>query len=73
MQALVACNTGHPDDKIARAVSRCHPGRAAAVLTLHPGKHNLGRTCRGNFIGPHRADIVMKSDIRSLAGVIRDS
>ena len=73
MQALVACNTSHPDDKVARSICRCDPGGAATGLILAPSERDLRRTCRGNFVGPDRASIVMKSDVGSLAGVVRDS
>ena len=72
MQALVACNTGHPDNKIGRPISR-NPGRAAAGLTHAPSESYGGWICRSNFVGPDRVGLVMKREISSLAGVVRDS
>src|SRR6266480_2720695 len=51
----------------------CRPGRASAILRLAPGAHDCGWICSGNFVGPDRAGLVMKSKIRSLAGVVCDS
>ncbi len=75
MQALVATarRGGVPDDHVVRPVSRRNPGRTPAVLAHTPGKRNCGRICGGNFIRPHRARIVMKTKIRSLAGAVSDS
>ena len=73
MQALITGRAGHPDNDITSSISSCDPGRAAAALTLAPGRHNRGRICRRNSVGPDRAGVVMKGNIRSLASVIRDS
>ena len=73
MQPLVARNTGHPYDRVIGSISRCDPRRAAAGLTHAPSEGYGGRICRRNFIGPDRAGIVMKPDIRSLTGMVRDS
>lgn len=73
MQTLVTLNAGHPDNHVVGSIRGGDPGRAATGLRLTPGKHDLGRICRGNFIGPHRVDIVMKTNIRCLTGVVRDS
>src|SRR6266576_3874703 len=73
MQALVTCNASYPNYKIAGSVCRCDPGRPPAVLTLAPGKHDRRWICCGNLVGPNRSSVIMKSDIRSLTGVVRDS
>ena len=75
MQTLVAtarCSRV-PDDHVIRPISCCHPGRAAAVLTLAPGEHDRWWICRGNFVGADCARIVVETNIRSLTGVISDS
>ena len=73
MQALVATGGCVPDNRVVRPVCFRDPGRAAAILTLAPGKHDRRRICRCNFIGPDRTRVIVKSEIRSLAGVIGDS
>jgi len=73
VQALVACNTSHPDDKVARSICRCDPGGAATGLILAPTEHERRRIRRRNFVGLDRAGVVMKSNVRSLTGVVRDS
>ena len=73
MQALVARDTGHPDDRVIGSISRCDPRRASAGLTHAPSEGYGGWICWRNFVGPDRASVVMKTDIRSLTGVVRDS
>jgi hypothetical protein len=70
MQALVATGGCVPENCVARSISRRDPGRAATVLILAPGKHDRGRICGGNFISPDRTGVIVKSKIRSLAGMI---
>jgi hypothetical protein len=73
MQALVARDTGHPDDRVIGSISRCDPRGASAGLTHAPGEGYGGWICWRNFICPDRSGVVMKANIRSLAGVVRDS
>ena len=73
MQALVARDTGHPDDRVIGSISRCDPGRASASLTHAPSEGYGGWICWRNFVGPDRSGVVMKTNIRSLAGVVCDS
>jgi len=74
MQALVTTARGRvPDDHVIRPVSCRHPGRAPPVLTLTPGEHDRRRIRRGNSVGPDGAGVVVKSNICSLACMIRDS
>ena len=75
VQALVAtsCCGRIPHNRVVRSISCRDPGRAAAVLTLAPGKHDRRRICRGNFVGPDRTGVIVKTEIRPLAGVISDS
>ncbi len=75
MQALIATTRGGsvPHNHIVCAVGRRDPGRAAPVLTLAPTKRDRRRICRSNLIGPDRAGVVMKTNIRSLAGMVSDS
>ena len=74
MQALVPLRPGaaYPDDRVIDSIDRCDPGRAAAGLSLAPGKYNHGRICWGNSVGPDRVRFIMKSKIRRLPGMVRD-
>jgi len=73
VQALVACNTGYPHNRVIRSIRSCDPGRASAGLTHAPGESYGGWICWSNFVGSDRVGLVMKPEIRSLAGVVRDS
>jgi hypothetical protein len=75
VEPLVAsCSTSdHPHNRVICAINRCHPRGATSVLSLFPRKDDLGRTCRCNFVGTNRADVVMKGDISGPSGVIRNS
>jgi len=73
MQALVARDTGHPDDRVIGSISRCDPRGASAGLTHAPREGYGGRICWGNLVGPDEVGLVMKREICSLAGVVRDS
>ena len=73
MQPLVARDTGHPDDRVIGSISRGDPRGASAGLTHTPSEGYGGWICWRNFIRPDRAGVVMKANIRSLAGVVRDS
>ena len=73
MQPLVACDTRYPHNRVIRSIRRCDPRRASTGLILAPGERDRGRTCGRNFVSPDLAEVVMKSDIRPLSGVVRHS
>jgi len=74
MQTLVSTARGCvPDNRVVCPISCRDPGRAAAVLTLAPGKHDRRRICWGNFVRPDRTGVIVKPEIRPLAGMISDS
>ena len=75
MQALVAAGRRSrvPDDHVTRPISCCHPGRASSTLTLAPNKHDRWWICCSNFVRLDGARVVMKTNIRSLAGAVSDS
>ena len=73
MQALVACNAGNPYNRVISSIRGCDPRRTSASLIHAPSEGYGGGICRSNFVGPDRVNIVMKSDVRSLTGVVRNS
>jgi len=72
---LIATTRGGsvPHNHIVCAVGRRDQGRAAPVLILAPAKRDRRRICRSNLISPDRAGVVMKTNIRSQAGMVSDS
>ena len=72
MHALVAFNTGNPYNRVIRSVRRCDPRRAAAGLILTPSEGYHRWICWRNFVGLDHVGVVMKTNICSLTGVVRD-
>jgi hypothetical protein len=73
VEPLIAAGGSVPDNKVIGAVSGRYPRRTSTVLAYTPRAHDRWRTRCGNSVGPDRTDVVMESDISSLAGVIGDS
>jgi len=62
-----------PDNRVIGSIRGCNPWRSAAGLIHAPSEGYRGRICRSNFVSPDLAEVVMKSDIRPLSGVVRHS
>lgn len=73
MDALVTLHTGHPYDEVICSIRSGDPRGAAAGLILLPGKHDRWRICRRDLVGFQLVIFVVKTNVRSLAGVVRNS
>ena len=73
VQALVTLHAGHPYNHVISSISGCDPGRTPTGLTHAPREGYGGRVCWGNLVGPDEVGLVMKREICSLVGVVRDS
>ena len=73
MQTLITLNAGDPYNHVIGSIGGRDPRRAAPGLILAPGECDRGRTCRCNLVSLDHVGVVMKTNVRSLAGVVGDS
>src|SRR5262249_28175031 len=72
VQSLVTLHASDPDNRVVGPIGGCDPWGASTALTHTPRAHDARRVCSTNLISCNCVPVVVESNIRSLAGAVRD-